>query len=234
MDSAWPTHSLAVGAEGLEPQVYFVSSALLLPQCCFYSTTSERELLKMKGRGLRCVNTRVDPNVHSHLWRHSGLFFCFSWVFYFCKAGFCCLTVFWRWEKYILLPQILSFCLIFHLKRKVVATLKAYGLTFFTCVHVFSCREVGLSPPPREFPVYMEKVQSRSERYLRLPNLPLAFHFSRYAPPTNSPAVLPLSPQQYQLCKELLTIIANMAGNSTHAQNYCNNLLATREIKKLK
>lgn len=126
--------------EGLEPQVYFVSSALLLPQCCFYSTTSERGLLKMKGRGLRCVNTRVDPNVHSHLWRHSGLFFCFSWVFYFCKAGFCCLTVFWRWEKYILLPQILSFCLIFHLKRKVVATLKAYGLTF---LHVFMYLAVG-------------------------------------------------------------------------------------------
>lgn len=82
----------------------------------------------------------------------------------------------------------------------------------------------------------MEKIQSRSERYLRLPNLPLAFHFSHYPPShhRNSPAVLPLSPQQYQLFKELLTIIANMAGSSTHAQNYCSNLLATGEIKKNK
>jgi len=40
-------HSIAEGAEGLEPQVYCVSSALL-PQCCFYST-SKRELLEMKG-----------------------------------------------------------------------------------------------------------------------------------------------------------------------------------------
>lgn len=92
-------------------------------------------------------------------------------------------------------------------------------LNGFSVLHMFLYLAVGklVFLPPREFPVYMEKTQNRSEKYLRLPNLPLTFHFSHYtARHRNSPAVLPLSPWQYHLFKELGTIIANMVGNLTH------------------
>lgn len=86
---------------------------------------------------------------------------------------------------------------------------------FYTFLYLAVGKLVFL--PPREFPVCMEKVQDRSEKYLRLPNLLLTFHFSHYpSRHRNSPAVLPLSPWRYHLFKELDTIIANMVGNLAH------------------